>query len=155
MPEKQVQLSKTRFISGCQCPLKLWFDVNQRSLAEPPDASREALFAAGHVVGELAQRRWPGGVLVDIAPWLREEAAQFTLSLVDDEDVSAIYEAGISFQRVLTRVDVLARAPGGQWDLIEVKRSTRVKPPFDTDVALQYWILKGAGFPCARPACWY
>ena len=97
-------------------------------------------------MGELAQRRWPGGVLVDIAPWLREEAAQFTLSLVDDEDVSAIYEAGISFQRVLTRVDVLARAPGGQWDLIEVKRSTRVKPPFDTDVALQYWILKGAGF---------
>lgn len=144
------RLSKTRFISGCQCPLKLWFDINQPSLAGEADEARLALFAAGHTVGDLAQERWPGGVLVDAGPRERARAIAHTQSLLDNPSVPAIYEACIVHRNVLTRADILVRTRSGAWDLVEVKRSTRVKPPFDTDVALQYWILRGAGLPVRR-----
>jgi predicted RecB family nuclease len=138
-------LSKSKFISGSQCHLKLWFDVNKRGLAEAPDAATQAIFNTGHEVGELAQQRWPGGVLVDGNYWEVDKAIEDTKPLLADKSVKAIYEAAIEHQDSLTRVDILARAPNGMWDLIEVKSSTRVKAPFDTDVAMQYWVLKGAG----------
>ena len=138
-------LSKSRFISGSQCHLKLWLDTNERGLAEAPDAATQAIFDTGHEVGELAQQRWPGGVLVDGNYWEVDKAIAQTKPLLADKSVKVIYEAAIAYQECLTRVDILVRAPNGKWDLIEVKSSTRVKEPFNTDVAMQYWVLKGAG----------
>ena len=143
-------LSKSRFISGNQCPLKLWNDTHRRDLATPPDESLQAIFEIGNQVGELAQLRWPGGVLVDGPYWEIDAAVARTEALMADPAVPAIYEAAIVHEGALTRVDVLARAPAGSWDLIEVKSSTKVKEPFDTDVALQYWILNGAGLTVRR-----
>lgn len=145
-----VRLSKSRFISGWQCPLKLWNDVNHRDLLPPVDEALQAVFDTGHEVGELAQQRWPGGVLVDGPHWAVDEAVEQTRQLLEDPDVPAIYEAAIMHQGALTRVDILARLPDGGWDLVEVKSSTRVKQPFDTDVAMQYWVLRGAGLDVRR-----
>ncbi|MCP1727604.1 hypothetical protein J2T60_001604 [Natronospira proteinivora] len=147
---KNSRISKSRFISGTQCPLRLWYDIHARHLAAPPDEGLEAVFATGHAVGELAQKRWSGGVLVDGPYWEVERAIERTQALMADLSVPAIYEAAIEHRGVLTRVDILARAPEGGWDLVEVKSSTRVKEPFDTDVALQYWILRGAGLDVRR-----
>lgn len=138
-------LSKSRFISGYQCHLKLWYDTYQRDLAPPPDEALQAVFDVGHRVGEVAQQRWLGGALVEGPHWEIDQAVERTRELMQDPSIPAIYEAAIVHEGVLTRVDVLARAPDGGWDLVEVKSSTRVKDPFDTDVALQYWILRNAG----------
>lgn len=143
-------LSKSRFISGYQCHLRLWYDTHRRDLARPPDEALQAIFDVGHRVGELAQRRWPGGGLVGGPYWEIERAVVTTSELMADPAVPAIYEAAIVHEGALTRVDILARAPDGAWDLIEVKSSTRVKEPIDTDVALQYWILIGSGLSVRR-----
>lgn len=139
-------LSKSRYISGLQCHKKLWFDVHDRDLAPPPNESLQAIFDAGHRVGELAQQRWPGGVVVDTPPWKRMEAIAETKALMSDPDVNVIYEGGIGHAGVLTRADVLVRDPGTDaWTLVEVKRSTKAKDVFVNDVAVQSWIIKGAG----------
>jgi len=143
-------LSKTRFISGHQCPLKLWYDTHRRDLSTPPDEALQAVFETGHKVGERAQEQWPGGVLVDGPHWEIDRAVTRTFELMADPSIPAIYEAALVHKGALTRVDILARAPNGAWDLIEVKASTRVKEPFKTDVALQYWILTGAGLSVRR-----
>lgn len=140
-----VLLSKSRYLSGTQCALKLWFDVHRRDLRAPPDSALEALFAAGTRLGELACERWPGGVRVEAEPWQRDEAAHETRRLMADPSVTAIFEAGFEHGGVTARVDVLARTPSGGWDLVEVKRSTRVKDAFRADVAIQHWIVRGAG----------
>ena len=63
-----IRLSKSRYLSGCQCRLKLWYDCYAYApqLAPPPDAVQQAIFATGHALGVLAQRRYPGGQLADI-----------------------------------------------------------------------------------------
>jgi hypothetical protein len=139
------RLSKSRFIAGVQCWLRLWNDIYRRELAEPPSRSLQAIFDRGTAIGELAQQRWPGGVLVGFEPWEREAALAETRSLMADPSVPAIFEAALEHQNVFVRVDALVRN-GKCWDLVEVKASTRPeKEVFQNDIALQHWVATGAG----------
>jgi len=144
-----VKLSKTRFIAGRQCELRLWNDVHRRDLATAWSDTQQAIFDRGTRIGELAQARYPGGVLVGYKPWEREPAIAETQRLMADESVPAIYEAAIEHRGLYARVDVLLRN-GSSWDLIEVKGSTRPdKEVFLQDVAVQYWAATGAGLDIA------
>jgi len=143
-------LSKSRFLSGLQCPLKLWYDVHNRNLATPPDEALQAVFDRGTAIGELAQQRWPGGVLVGYQPWEREPAIAETRRLMANPAVPAIYEAAIEHRGVFIRVDVLVRHGDG-WELVEVKGSTSPeKEVFLNDVAVQHWVATGAGLAIRR-----
>lgn len=64
--------------------------------------------------------------------------------------VPAIFEGAFLHKDVLVRADVLERTANG-WSLIEVKSGTRVKEGVhDNDVAVQVWVLQGAGVNRAR-----
>ncbi|MDZ7790290.1 MAG: DUF2779 domain-containing protein [Xanthomonadales bacterium] len=144
------RLSKSRFIAGMQCPLRLWNDIYRRDLAAPFSETQQAIFDRGTAIGELAQQRYPGGVLVGFKPWEREEAIAETNRLLADPSVPAIYEAALEHEGVFVRVDVLARNGEG-WDLVEVKGSTRPeKEVFQRDAAIQYWVATGAGLTIHR-----
>lgn len=145
-----IRLSKSRYLSGCQCRLKLWYDFNAPHLAPPPDAVQQAIFATGHAVGLLAQRRYPGGQSVDIDYRHTKAALARTLTLMSDPSVPAIFEGAFLHKDVLVRADVLERTTNG-WNLIEVKSGTRVKEGVhDSDVAVQVWVLQGAGVALER-----
>ena len=59
------RLSKTRFLSGRWCLLKLWYESHAPDLATPPDLITQAIFRTGHEVDRLARSRYPGGHCVD------------------------------------------------------------------------------------------
>ena len=145
------RLSKTRFIHGWQCELRLWNGVHRPECATPYDDSQRAVFDMGHRVGDLARERYPGGVLVEADHRDIDGAVAATRELMDDPSVPAIFEAAIVHENSLTRVDILLRQ-GDAWDLIEVKSSTRAdnKEHLHLDVAVQYWMLLGAGLRIRR-----
>ena len=138
-------LSKTRFLSGSQCLLKLWYDVHERNLLTPIDAAAQAIFDVGREVGELACKRHPNGRLVDWDRFHFEQAAEETQALMRNTSVGAIFEAAFEFRGVQCRVDILERLPEGGWGLIEVKSTTNCKEVHLTDLAIQHWILRGVG----------
>lgn len=144
-----VRLSKSRFLAGLQCHLRLWFECFERKLATPPDLATQALFDTGHEVGRLAQQRYPGGALVKWGHLHADKAVAETRELVEDWKVPAIYEAALEHAGVLIRADILNREDDG-FDLIEVKASTRVKEVHLPDVAVQLWVLRGAGVNVRR-----
>ncbi len=143
------RLSKSRFLSGLQCHLRLWHECFERQLATPPDLATQALFDTGHEVGRLAQQRYPGGALVKWSHLHAKEAVAETKRLVGDWDVPAIYEGAFEHGGVLIRADILKREDEG-FSLIEVKASTRVKEVHLADVAVQLWVLRGAGLDVRR-----
>ena len=143
------RLSKSKFLSGRQCPLKLWYDCYARELASPTDAATQAIFDTGHEVGRIAQQRYPGGALVDWDHFHSDEAIAQTKDVLSDPESSAIYEAAFEHGGVRVRVDILRREDDG-WTLIEVKSSTRVKEVHWPDVAVQLWVLRGAGINVIR-----
>jgi hypothetical protein len=154
------RLSKTRFCQGLQCPKLLWWRVHEPDAPElEAGPELQAVFDRGHLVGEAARERFPGGVLVDAKPWeVREKVEQTRRALADGAEV--IYEASFLEDDVFVAVDVLERRKRG-FRLIEVKSTTKVKPEAHLpDVAIQLQTLRRAGLDVRRaevmhldPAC--
>jgi len=144
------RLSKSKFLSGQQCHKRLYLEIHSPQFATPPDAHTQALFDQGTKMGELARKRYPGGVLVEADHRHATEALRRTAELVADPTVPAIFEGAFRYERVLIRVDILERVTNAEngatwWRLIEVKSSTKVKAVHVDDLALQTYVLGGAG----------
>ena len=148
--KKIPMLSKSKYLAGLQCPLRLWHQCYNPHLAPPVPPAKQALFDTGHEVGRLATRLYPEGVLVEIDPRRHEQAVTETLRAMEDPRVKAIFEASFSHDDVRVKVDILARAGGGKWNVTEVKSSTGVKDEYLPDVGVQYNVLKGAGIEIDR-----
>ena len=138
-------LSKTRFVAGTQCHLRLWYDSYARDLTAPPDEALKAVFDTGQEVGELAQRRFQGGHLVAHDHRHVDEALDETRQVINAGTAPSLFEAAFVHEQVLVRADVIERLPDGGWRLVEVKSTTRLKEVFVVDVAVQLWVLRGAG----------
>lgn len=144
------RLSKSKYLSGLQCPKRLYLAVRSPELAAEPDEHTQVLLDMGAAVGELARRRFPGGVLVETDRRHPTEALRRTADFLRDPSVSTIFEGAFEFQGVLVRVDILERFGRAQdgspvWRIIEVKSSTRVKDVHVDDLAIQAYVLTGAG----------
>ncbi len=138
-------LSKSRFLSGLQCPLSLWYLCFQPELATPVLPIQKALFDIGHEVGLLATRWFESGVLIAEDYRHHQEAVQKTLSTLADEDIKALFEPGFMEDGIRIRVDILERVGRDKWNLIEVKSTTSVKKIHKFDMAIQYRVLRDAG----------
>ncbi len=143
-------LSKSRFVAGIQCHKRLYFECHRRELADPVDDATQVRFDIGHQVGELARGLRPAGVLIAEVHLHHKEAMISTQKALEDPSVPALYEAAFEHQGVAIRADILAKTADGQFDLIEVKSSTKLKPQYEPDVAIQLWVLEGCGLPIQR-----
>lgn len=138
-------LSKRRLLAGLQCHKRLYLQLTAPDLGAAPSAALRFLLDQGCEVGRLAQQAFPGGVAVDVAPHQLDAALSRTAALVRDPAVPAIFEATFRHDNVLARVDVLARAVGGRWRLVEVKSGTGIKTHYLRDAAIQRHVLAGCG----------
>ena len=139
------RLSKSRYLSGAQCALRLWYATFEPALADAPDEAAQAALDTGREVGEAARRRYPGGHEVGHGHRHLRQALEEARRLIDAGAAPALFEAAFAHGGVLVRADVLERLPAGGWRLLEVKSGTRMKEHFLLDVALQLWVLRGAG----------
>jgi predicted RecB family nuclease len=144
---KRVFLSKSRYMSGRQCSKKLWQTVYDPEPAEEPLPG--TIKGMGLEVGVKARLLWPGGVLIDTKYDDYAEAIRRTEALIADPNVPAIFEAALVHDGLLIRVDALERLPDGRWRLNEVKSSTRIKDEHLQDIALQTYVIVGAGLKLA------
>src|SRR2546430_6688270 len=108
------RLSKSKYLSGLQCHKRLYLAIHSPELATEPDEHTQAILDMGTTVGELARRRFPGGVLVEIDHRHPTEALRRTAALLQDPTVIAIFEGAFEFQDVLVRVDILERVSQAQ-----------------------------------------
>jgi hypothetical protein len=134
-----MRLSKSQYIRGLQCHKALWQYHYRRERMAAPDANRQALFASGHEVGQLAQGLFPGGREVVFDHQRIDLMIEETARLIDS-GVEIIYEATFASGDLLVMADILLRA-GDHWHFYEVKSSTRIKPYHLQDAAFQWRVL--------------
>ncbi len=143
--ERIPNLSKSRFMAGLQCHKRLYLALYQAGLAEAPGPGQQAILDQGTQVGVLARGYVPGGVLIDEDSTLHDAAMAHTRQALADAALPALYEAAFAHDEVAVRVDLLLRAGGNAFDVIEVKSSTQVKEEHLWDLAIQAHVLEGAG----------
>jgi len=142
------RISKSQYLRGLQCLKSLWLHNFQPQLRAPLGPGLRHILDQGHKVGELARRLYPDGFLIqaeDIAQALEQTRAALR------GNAQALFEPAFLYQEVLVRPDILVKAEDC-WDLIEVKASTEIKEEHVPDVAVQRYVLEGAGLP-VRKAC--
>ena len=142
-------LSKSRFLAGLQCPLRLWHQCYNPHLAAEISPVQQAMFDAGHKVGLLATHLFPKGRFIEEDYLHHSEAVEATREAIRDLSLPAIFEAAFVYDDIRVRTDILERRDDGRWNLIEVKSSTSVKGVYLVDVAIQYYVLQGAGLEIA------
>lgn len=136
-------LSKSRFVSGCQCPKRLWTEARRPDLVPPPDPATRAIFERGHEVGRLATSLFPGGLEIGGGARRWDVVVEATRKALTQR--RPLYEAAFLAGGGACRVDVLAPSGNGAWELVEVKSSGQVKEVHLLDAALQCHVLESAG----------
>ena len=142
--------AKRRFGAGLQCHKRLFLECYSPELADSIDPGQQAIFESGTVVGELARERFPGGRLIEEEYFRHDEAQAATREVITNRSVPAIYEAAFTFDGIRVRVDILVRGSGRDFDLVEVKSSTGMREQYIPDVAIQLYVVEGAGFKIRR-----
>jgi len=140
-------ISKSKFVAGCQCLKRLYWQVHEPDLGGVPDAAAVAIMEQGREVGKLARQLFAGGVEVPFGD--PEQAIRTTRELIANPDVPAIFEAAFENGGVFVRVDILHRRRDGRWRLIEVKSTADVKEHHLEDVAIQHRVVSRSGLDLA------
>jgi predicted RecB family nuclease len=139
-----MRISKSKFVAGVQCLKRVYLQVHQPGLAAELDEASKAVIEQGREVGLVAQKAFPGGVIVEAGPKELDKAIRTTRELVAMSEAPAIFEATFQHEGVLVRTDVLKRNGRSGHQLIEVKSATDMKPHYAYDIAIQRHVLTGA-----------
>jgi len=149
-PKKQPHhnLSKSLFIKGLQCYKSLYLDRYNPELKDPISESQQRVFDSGAEVGILAQNLFPGGVEITYEGFTHEEQIKRTKAELE-KGTTTIYEATFNYDGVFVKADIINKNATG-WELYEVKASTDLKDVYIDDVALQLYVLTGAGITVTK-----
>lgn len=141
-------LSKGLYVRGKQCQKSLWLHKYQPDLKDKGNDQEQAAFGAGTAVGELACDLFPGGLMVPYEGMTIQQQIAMTKQAIEGGQ-QTIYEASFEHDGIFIKVDILHKN-GGTWEVYEVKGSTKVKSVHYDDVAVQLYVLNGAGIQVAK-----
>ncbi len=144
---KTPAISKSKYLSGLQCSKLLWASYQAKDWFPPVDAATQAVFDQGHKVGALAQQLYPGGVEV---PWDDDIPKTVRHSKELLKQRVPIFEASFQGGGVYARADILKPVARGQWDVIEVKMTSKVKDVHIDDLSVQRYCYEAAGLTIRR-----
>ena len=141
-----VAISKSKYVSGLQCPTLLWTQYNDPNSIPKPDAAKLAIFETGHKVGDLAKDLFPGGTEIS---WSDDPKGRMERTAAETQELMKrrvpLYEASFLIDGCYCRADLLVPTDGEAWDLYEVKSATGVKDVNLHDVAFQAWAIERFG----------
>ena len=139
-----ILISKSRYLSGLRCDKLLWYTYHRKDLFPPHDKATLGRFTQGNEIGELATRRFPGGQEAAPGKYYAGDTVPSTKDLLGKR--IPIFEAGFVHGAAYVLVDVLDPVDENQWDLYEVKSTTRYSPEKHlADVAIQKYTVEGNG----------
>lgn len=139
-----MNLSKSLYTRGLQCVKSLWLKKYKKEVLALPDASTEAIFETGNLVGDLACQLFPNGVEVPYEGTTFEDKIILTQDLIN-QGINHIYEATFQYEGILVMVDILT-IEDDVVTINEVKSSTEVKEVYLHDASIQYYVLNGLGY---------
>ena len=134
-------LTKSNYLLGLQCPKYLWITKNDKERIPKPGKEAEAKFRIGTLIGVLATKIFSEGI--DLSGLEFEENIDKTKESLELR--RPIFEAGILTDNLFSRADILLPVGEDEWDIIEVKSSTKIKDVNIHDVSFQKYVYEKVG----------
>ena len=135
--------SKTAYIKGLQCDKHLYLYKHHYKLHDPLSAETLAKFRGGHDFEDAYRAKYfPLAVDIEKIAKNRNDYPKLTQKALQKQ-VTDILEATFIHNEVLVMNDVLTKN-SGQWEIQEIKNSTKLTQTHIDDLALQYYVTAGA-----------
>ncbi|GHU64290.1 hypothetical protein FACS189447_00780 [Spirochaetia bacterium] len=136
-----INLSKSRYCQGLQCPKILWMNEHKREEYDE-GVMNQGILQTGNEVGDLAMGYF--GEFTEV-PYEADKSVMIgeTRRLIEQK-TGVIAEASFSYEGNFCSVDILRKAADA-FEIVEVKSSTEIKPVYYDDMAFQYYVLSGCG----------
>jgi hypothetical protein len=134
-------LSKSKYLNGLQCPKLLWTYFHEPEKIPQFDASTQHLFDEGHKIGEFAKRLYPDGIDIPDSDF----SGNLAQSRILLKQRKTLFEPAFFVGGIYSRLDILNPVGNNEWDIIEVKGSTKVKPENLDDVSFQKFCAEKFG----------
>lgn len=135
-------LTKGKYCKGLQC-LKMLYAEESLDEDEEIDMALELQLKQGLEVLDAARKQFSEGVMIEREPW--NTVLQRTKKAIEIK-TPIIFEATFLFDEVLVRLDILKRVDEDLFDIIEIKSGTSIKDEHIPDVAIQRYVMEGAGY---------
>ena len=145
-----IRLSKSRFNSGEQCHLRLWYEIHDRELATDFDEQNTEVLSTDHRLFELVRRRYREVHHIEHDQLHFDEALAETQQVLEEEKAPALYGAAFEHKGLSCRVDLICRFPKGGWHLIEVKSTIKCTDRHVHEAAFKLEVLRGTGMDVRR-----
>ena len=137
-----MNLSKSRYTKGVQCPKMLWMDAHMPEVCDE-SVMNEAVLKTGSEVGDIAMGYYGDYVEVPFENSDFNGMIKRTEELLEKQ-TPVICEATFATNGCLCMVDILRVEPDGV-HMVEVKSSTYLSDIYYHDMAFQAWVLMACG----------
>ncbi len=162
MHENQKLLSKSKYLKGRQCPLRLWLAAREKEPLIEAEEIWEMRSIEGREVEEVVATLLQDPIRIieapedDENPQIDNESRLDLLLKATSEALSQskpILQACLAINGLLAIVDVLEPRENG-WYLWEIKASTKMSPLHVFDLAFQVEVAKRFGLQIAGAGLW-
>ena len=141
MTPKTIFLTKSKYLTGLECPRYLWMLIHNPDKIREKNIVEEFIIEEGNKVGEIAKRLFPDGKDVPFEDF--KSNIEKTKEFLKENKI--LFEAGFLRDNCSSRMDILVPVGKNEFDIVEVKSSTRVKDVNIFDVAFQKYCCEGNG----------
>ncbi len=136
-----MNLSKSRYCRGIQCPKMLWLEKYKPDVMEESDNS--SVLEQGNVVHEVARYLFGEHINIEYTDNLNEMIKDTYRTIESYEDI-IITEASFNYEKNFCSVDILKKNKDN-YEIYEVKSSTGVHDVYINDASYQYYVLTSLG----------
>ena len=137
-----MNLSKSRYCRGLQCKKMLWLEKNKPEEAEK--INNESILEQGNVIHEVARYLFKEHINIKYTDNLNEMIKDTYRTIESYKNVT-ITEASFNYNNNFCSVDILKKS-NNNYEVYEIKSSTKLKDIYINDAAYQYYILNNLGF---------
>lgn len=143
------QLSKSDFLLFLKHPAWLWLKKFEPSKLPPIDASTQALFDMGFRFEAQAEKLFSGGERITGDYFEKDTNTARALATGAQTLFQAKFTAP---DNTACLTDVMVRVGGDEFDVYEIKVSTKAKPEHTWDLAFQKRVIEACGYRVRKTA---
>ena len=141
-----MNLSKSTYIKGIQCPRQLWLEKHKPE--EKEEANNERVLNSGSNIHEIARYLFGSHINIEY----RENLSQMiedTINTIDSYKDVIITEASFNYNHNFCSVDILKKN-NNTYEIYEIKSSTELKDVYINDASYQYYVLNNLGLKVTK-----
>jgi hypothetical protein len=139
-------LSKSDYMFFLRHPAWLWLKKFDKNKLPPIDESLQAMFDAGNEFENYANKLFPEANKIGFNNYNEYLSLPSRTLEAIKNNTSTLLQGRLEAEGITCIFDVLQKVGGKEFDLIEIKSSTKAKPEHEYDLAFQALVLEKAGY---------